>query len=984
MKLLLFNQISFLLVLGIGIFNMPLYGQTGPGGVGETNGTSELVLWLDAGDLGLSDGAEVSTWLDNSGYGNDATGASGNRPDFSSSWTNLRSAVSFASGDEDYLTIPNSVSTQFDHHTVFIIGDYSSSSDERSPFIIKSSDYGWTDGWALARNGTNEEITTFVDDYSTYGLVNSLAYNIPFMACQFKNADFLRLYIGGASVQVVSNTGFTNSLENMYVGVATSDTPGEVRQFLDGHIAEIIIFDDNLRSSERILVQNYLASKYGISTSQDRYSYDVTHSYEVFGIGRKNTANNFVGTAQGSGIVEISNASSLDDEEFLLIGHDNQDLTAQYEDVPPEYTYRVNRSWRVDERGDVGTLDVSFDVSGLGFSTNATEYALLIDTDGDFSDATIHTTGVSYNSGIVSFTGVDFPGDCYFSLAPYHSITWDGANYAYGTGTASAPNSSDSDRKMYVYGSSGSISSDCHIRNLVVSGAGSITVSGNAEMTVTNEILNEGSVTINNGASLVQTHSGSDENSGSGNYVIEREGQNSIDNYNGFSAPISSATLMTVFNGSNPCDVFVYEGNSQTWKHDFASGYSATCDGNPVTFGANSVIAGGDGQMDVARGYFVPGNASVTRSFSGAINNGDISIGIVQASNSGGGAWDGDDFNLLGNPYPSAIDASSFWEVNANDNSLILEALYFWDDDGSAGTGYDQDDEFAYWNEMGGTASSNSATIPNGYIASGQAFFVIANGTGSVTFNNEMRGGTNTQFFKREREANRVRFWLSGRNSFGDFSQTLIGFDDNTSVYLDPGYDSRRAVFQGKMYIGTRVDSTSLVIQGRPHVAFAQTEEIPLDVYASHVGVHIFQLDSIEDPLNKYSLSILDSKFGKVYPISNGIAGIYLSDTGRYENRFFLRVENISSMPNGVQDVSSVTNYFAWFNESKLLVSTDSPKNIKRIELFSLTGAKILEEEVNETGLSHEIFVPTISSGVYLVRLHLENEAPLSLQVIYP
>ncbi|MFT4755126.1 MAG: hypothetical protein ACI85Q_002692 [Salibacteraceae bacterium] len=69
--------------------------------------------------------------------------------------------------------------------------------------------------------------------------------------------------------------------------------------FLDGNLAEIIIFDDNLKISERILVQNYLSSKYGITSNGDKYAFDVTHSPDVFGIGRKNNNNNFIASAKG-------------------------------------------------------------------------------------------------------------------------------------------------------------------------------------------------------------------------------------------------------------------------------------------------------------------------------------------------------------------------------------------------------------------------------------------------------------------------------------------------------------------------------------------------------------------------------------------------------------------------------------------------------------------------------------------------------------
>ena len=51
-----------------------LFGQTGPGGVGNT---SSLPLWLRSSDISVGDGNEVITWPDASGNGNDFTGFAG-------------------------------------------------------------------------------------------------------------------------------------------------------------------------------------------------------------------------------------------------------------------------------------------------------------------------------------------------------------------------------------------------------------------------------------------------------------------------------------------------------------------------------------------------------------------------------------------------------------------------------------------------------------------------------------------------------------------------------------------------------------------------------------------------------------------------------------------------------------------------------------------------------------------------------------------
>ena len=59
-------------ILALCYFNKG-FSQTGPGGVGSTDAASSLVFWLDANTItGLADGAAVTSWTDQSFYGNDA------------------------------------------------------------------------------------------------------------------------------------------------------------------------------------------------------------------------------------------------------------------------------------------------------------------------------------------------------------------------------------------------------------------------------------------------------------------------------------------------------------------------------------------------------------------------------------------------------------------------------------------------------------------------------------------------------------------------------------------------------------------------------------------------------------------------------------------------------------------------------------------------------------------------------------------------
>ena len=82
-----------LLLLFALVIVIDVNAQTGPGGVGKTDGTSDLVLWLDANTVSATNGSTVTSWADQSGYGNDYT--AGNGAVYNSGVQNGSAAFSF-------------------------------------------------------------------------------------------------------------------------------------------------------------------------------------------------------------------------------------------------------------------------------------------------------------------------------------------------------------------------------------------------------------------------------------------------------------------------------------------------------------------------------------------------------------------------------------------------------------------------------------------------------------------------------------------------------------------------------------------------------------------------------------------------------------------------------------------------------------------------------------------------------------------------
>lgn len=169
--------------------------------------------------------------------------------------------------------------------------------------------------------------------------------------------------------------------------------------------------------------------------------------------------------------------------------------------------------------------------------------------------------------------------------------------------------------------------------------------------------------------------------------------------------------------------------------------------------------------------------------------------------------------NLLGNPYPSALDADTFLTNPANVAALD-GAVYLWSHNsgpsvanpgnGSQGINYTANDYLAY-NLIGGIGSGrvtgqpfyapNDSNRPIGKIAMGQAFFIrgISNGIGSATFNPDMQDtgiiAEEQQFFRGVAGTDMIptvpknRFWLSLENTSGSlYKETLIGYINGRTV----------------------------------------------------------------------------------------------------------------------------------------------------------------------------------------------------------
>lgn len=392
-----------------------LHAQNGPAGVGHSGSN---ILWMDAGFGVTTSSGAATTWADRSGNANNATQPISNRrPLLVASRMNGQPALYFDNDQVayDFMQVQDHSSLEgMIALTGFVVYDLLPGTAANAPrcFFSKRDgvDIRKAYDWFLWNSAEN--VVQHLDIVNTNNRASSSGNYVPgttyingfvFNGAPPSDANDQVLYNGHAAVgnRAESATSIPDYTSHLYIGTLQGHTgTGVNASRFNGHISEIILYNTALNDAQRIIVNNYLAAKYGTTLATlDLYRQDDpangNFDHEVAGIGRLSAANSHT-TAQGTGVVEISNPSGLDNNEFLFWGHNNGGLgTAGVGDIPSGVSGRWERIWRVSEVNtagiamDIGAVDITFDLTGLG-NVQPDELRLLVDSDNDgaFADET--------------------------------------------------------------------------------------------------------------------------------------------------------------------------------------------------------------------------------------------------------------------------------------------------------------------------------------------------------------------------------------------------------------------------------------------------------------------------------------------------------------------------------------------------------------------------------------------------------------------
>jgi endonuclease I len=370
-----------------------------------------------------------------------------------------------------------------------------------------------------------------------------------------------------------------------------------------------------------------------------------------------------------------------------------------------------------------------------------------------------------------------------------------------------------------------------------------------------------------------------------------------------------------------------------------------------------------------AKGYLIrmPDNHPTVPSiwqgqFIGTPNNGTFSVSLPSVTGSYG-------YHLVGNPYPSPIHAKTLVENNPD----ITGVLYFYRKTNNVNQTTNPTPSYCTWSAAGGTngtfVSNGQAQVfdPLGIIQLGQGFFVQSIGAGGVlNFNNNQRiSNFNNQFFKSSTlssNTNYSRIWLNLIGSENKFSQMVVGYFENGTNNFDHGVD---ALYfnDGDIAITSILEDKLLTIQARD-LNYSTNDTFPLHIKIGQEGNYQITIDQLDGIFNNENTPIyLEDLFTQTIHLLNNNAYSFYSSSGNFSNRFVLKFNN-TPLSNSSESINSL---IAFYKDNKIHLQLPEISNYQ-MSLFDLSGRLMNQWDISNERI-FSIDIPNLNPQIYLLHV---------------
>ena len=585
----------------------------------------------------------------------------------------------------------------------------------------------------------------------------------------------------------------------------------------------------------------------------------------------------------------------------------------------------------------------------------------------------LRVRGVTGN-GFASDMAID---DIKFTSLGCADTTWDGSSWSNGTPSLSKSITIDGNYDTNINGSF-----ECC--SLLINSGRELIINEYDYVSIENGFTNNGILTVENNGSLIQV----DDNAiNSGTISFKRTASIRQLDYVYWSSPIEGFDVANI--SSNTPSNLLFKWNPTISNPNGGQG-------NWVNTPSETMIPG--------KGYIVRGPSDYTSTvqdftaefLNGKPNNGVITLPISRGSYTGADYTGNnsatitrfdDNWNLVGNPYPSAINTLDFLNLNS---SVIEGAIRIWTH-GSLPSSSNADsfygDFVASYSPSDYIVHNGTGTVSgpngfNGFIAGGQGFMVLMNDgntlTDNLTFNNSLRDKSyaNNQFYRSSQTEEFDRLWLNLSDEEGTSERTLIGYLNEATDFKDRLYDAVTRINTGSQKIYSFIETEKMAIQafGMP---FSVDQLIPIGVNIPNNGNYYISIHAVEGLFIDQDIYVHDLQNNTINNISEAPYMFY-SETGEINNRFVLRFID-EALSTGQFEM--ITDGISITGKNKLIVNSEN-ENIKSIIVYDVLGRKISDaENINNT--SFKIDSINKSNRILLLKITLSNDKIFYRKIVF-
>lgn len=863
-------------------------------------------------------------------------------------------------GSEDYIAFQKDLNL---NSTAFTISAWLKPSFQNSKqvSILSKRNAAFTEGFDFTLSANNKiEIAWHNSSLQSLRSTTSIPNDQWHHVAVTYNGTQVSIYIDGVLDVSATKTAPEASNTGFLIAAADKNAP---KQHFKGHIDEVRIWDTHLTAAQlRFIMNQEITNNDGIVTGK-----------------------------------VLANTISKNDIEAIPW----TDLAGYYPMSAFSYTTTLDASGH-DNHGELKhILTVDKQTAPLPYKSKA---------DGDWDSSTTWTNGdVQYNPGAASIVNPNVTID-WNIVTTAHNLSLD---------NSALPAVKRHNRTLLAL----------YVNDQKLTLLGNTDTQTGNGLSITHFLKLAGRIDLEGESQLIQTTNSDLNVSSSGS--IERDQQGTADTYtyNYWSAPVTKANaqnhsfkitdvMKDGSNASNPLAINFsssgYNGAATSpiriadywiWKYanqpsqNFSSWQHIRRTGSILPGEGFTMKGPGTGSIETPQNYV----------FSGKPNNGNINLTLAPNND-----------YLVGNPYPSAIDANIFIRDNSyalssnpspnpNSKPLISGTLYFWKHwGGGSHVLQNYQGGYATYNLSGAVAAASKGNLlsnitkqelmmqkPDRYIPVGQGFFVEGVRGGTIKFNNSQRvfkkeGNANFTFMRPtdiessqntpaiEDKDERMKFRI-GLNSMNSIHrQLLLTIDENATTGVDWAYDGLQKETQMDDLFWI-INDENFIIQGSNEVEI--TSVYPIGIKTTSSGLNTITIDELDYVPDDFNIYVHDKDLDLYHDLRASDYQLYLNP-GVYRNRLEITFGADSEALDLNENTSQSLAIIYANDRNKIVLINPNQLALRTIELYNLLGQSVDTITTLSQSSYSEYNTNTLSTGAYIVKLYTASNVVITKKIL--